>query len=80
METGDILPILVIAEIINFIIFYFIIKSATKSTSIEIESIKQSILLAAIAKKERVDPALIGNILKLKDKGDLRIFSNNNKI
>jgi hypothetical protein len=74
------LRILVTAAIINLIIIYFIIQGATKSTRIHLESIKQNLILTAIAKKEGIESTLLNNILKISTEDELRKFYANNKI
>jgi hypothetical protein len=74
------LPILVTAAIINLIIIYFIIQGVTKSTRIHLESIKQNLIMTAIAKKEGIESTLLNNILKISTEDELRKFYANNKI
>jgi hypothetical protein len=74
------LRILVTAAIINLIIIYFIIQGVTKSTRIHLESIKQNLIMTAIAKKEGIESTLLNNILKISTEDELRKFYANNKI
>lgn len=74
------MPILVTAAIINLIIIYFIIQGVTKSTRIHLESIKQNLIMTAIAKKEGIESTLLNNILKISTEDELRKFYANNKI
>lgn len=77
-DFSSFLVILIFALIINWIILREIISSGSRSAKLHLEAIKQTMILAAIAKKLEVDENLLNGVTKLDSYDKLRKFTANN--
>jgi hypothetical protein len=73
--NSDATFIVIFAIVINWIIIYLIIASASKSSKIYLESVKQTLILSKLAKQQGVEETTVNNIVKIATHDQLLKFT-----